>query len=116
MNYSKDLRSIISATVCFHRLISSLASCNHVLQQSFHILTHLNDKNFNVEQVTSDAVFFDAATSRDTQDTLPQHNLIVLDEEMNKRLVVVFNSVARKRSQLVRLHVSTYNVKVRSII
>jgi len=82
------------------------------MQQSLHVLSHLKEKEFEIEKVKPDSVFYEPTYFKEQSYTLPHHTRILLDGEFSEKLVTVFNSVARNRVMLVDLHVSTYRISV----
>lgn len=104
------------------RLYTGLIACNHVMERSIHVLSHLKDPGFQLpleleadgggDGMTSD-VFYEPTFSSDHHHSLLEHNVLILDKELSDRLVTVYNADAHTRSQLVTIYVSTYYVKVR---
>jgi hypothetical protein len=87
------------------------------MQHSLHILSHLKDPSFNNDKLSQDSTrSLEPILAKEQSTSLPKFSVIILDSEYTDRLVTVFNPIARTRNQLVSIYVSTYRVKVRSLL
>lgn len=93
-------------------MFDGLKKANNVLQQSLHVLSHLKDPAFELGKVTEESQFYESVYSQEAHYKLPHYTLIVIDKDAPYRLIPVFNPIAQKRTQLVNVYVSTYQITV----
>ena len=83
------------------------------MQQSLHVLTHTSkDSTIDLNDITEQADFYKPIVSKDGPTELGHYNLINLDRDIVQKVVKVYNPSIRRRTQLVRVYVSTYHVEV----
>lgn len=83
------------------------------MQQSLHVLSHLQDPDFELSQITKESQFYNSVHLMGSSNKLFHYNLIVIDENYPYQILTVFNPILQKRVQLVNVYVSTYQVSVR---
>ncbi|ODN03448.1 Alpha-mannosidase 2 [Orchesella cincta] len=97
------------------KMYEGLKKCNHVMQQSLHVLSHIKAPAFELGSITDESQFYEPADAKETYYKLAHHNLLEIDKNVPYRLITVFNPVTQKRTQLVTVYVSTNHVTVSDI-
>ena len=92
-------------------MLESIEGLQVVMSQSAHYLLTGTKTNYKATQ-EKETVFFDLDDKRDHHYAIPKQRTIVLDHPDEVGKVVVFNSHARSRSEIVTVKVSAANVRV----
>ncbi|CAG7713856.1 unnamed protein product [Allacma fusca] len=98
------------------KMYSAMNDCNHVMQQSLHVLSHLADNQLSLGDITENTDFYKPIISKDTHTEIPHYNLLYVDVTISEKIIKVFNPSIRRRVKLVRLYVSTYKIEVTDLL
>lgn len=94
------------------KMLNSIKAMQYVIQQSANLLLSKTRVQY---QPRTDTAYFDLDDNRESSWSLPKQSVITVEEGQVNRVVIV-NSHARRRQQMVTLRVSTFNIKVFSMV
>ncbi len=94
------------------KMVESIKKAHNVMAVSGHYLITSNKAFYKPQPGTN---FFDIDDFRESHDSLPKQTVISVDHPEEPSRVVVFNSHARHRTEVVTVKISIPNVRVYKI-
>ena len=91
------------------RMVDSVTKLQAIMSQASHYLL-TSSKAFYKPKL--DVEWFDLDDFREKHDSLPKQSVLNIDSPDTPSKVVIFNSHARKRTELVTIKISLPNVRV----